>query len=124
MLSCLFVFTVTILLLRPAIIFSSNTIQSSLITGKSKSQGIVKIVKKRRDSVRIGNMISREVEAIAVVNKHLLFSLFAINQLLRKLLFALSLLLSAFGFLIRRRATFFEIVPDNRYYLGLSVIRI
>ncbi len=124
LLSWFFSFTVIILLLRPAIIFSSDTLQSTINIAESSAAGIQNILKKRREIVRIGNIISKENKDVIIADNLSVFFLFANKKWLRKLLFALSLLLSQFIFLIRKRATLFEIVPSNHHYLALSVIRI
>lgn len=120
----LFMFAVVILLLRPSIIFSSTTVQNLLVSVGSGVAAVKDFVKKRREPARIGNIITRDVEKITIENKQLPFSLFAVKNWLSKLLLALSLLLSQFIFLIRKKGTLFEIVPNNQHYLALSVIRI
>lgn len=120
----LFIVAVAILLIRPAVIFSSTTIQSLFKATQGKLVSIKSLVKKRKETVRIGNIITKEVENVSIQNPVLAFFLFARKQWLRWLLFALSLLVSRFAFLRRKRSTFFEIVPDNHHYLALSVIRI
>jgi len=122
--SFFFIVAVSILLIRPAVLFSSTSIQSLFNSTEGRVANIKSLVKKRKESIRVGNIITKEVENIAVQNPVLAFFLFARRQWLRKLLFALSLLLSQFSFLTRKRSTLFEIVPDNQHYLALSVIRI
>jgi hypothetical protein len=122
--SFLFILAVAILLIRPAIIFSSNTLQSLLTSVESKVHVIKSLVKKRKETVRLNNIIIKEVENVTVQNPVLAFFLWAHKQWLRKLLFALSLILSQSIFLLRKKNTVFEIVPDNHYFLAVSVIRI
>jgi hypothetical protein len=115
---------VAILLLRPAIIFSSSTIQSSLNTYKTKAYGLVKVVKKRREAVRLNNIISGENEPIGVADRLLVFLKYAMKKWMHALLLVLSILLSQFTSFIRKGSTLFKVVPDNQHYLALSVIRI
>lgn len=122
--SSFFVFTVIILLLRPVIIYGSNSLQSFLSAAETKAFGIRSIVKKRRDTVRLSNIISKENEDITIINRFSSFFLFFNKKWLSKILTALSFLLSQFTLLLKKRATLFEIVPDNHHYLALSVIRI
>lgn len=120
----IFVFAVIIMLLQPSVIFNSTTIQSLLIPIESGAYAIRKVVKKRRPTATIGNIITREVDKIIIANKFLAFSLLAIKKWMCKLLLGLSLLLSQSILFIRKRGALFEIVPDNHQYLTLSVIRI
>lgn len=122
--SFVFILAVAILLIRPAIIFSSNTLQSLFTSVESKVHVIKSIVKKRKETVRLNNIIIKEVENITVQNPVVAFFLLAHKQWLRKLFLALSLILTQFLFLVRKRNTVFEIVPDNHHFLALSVIRI
>ena len=121
--SFLFFFAVAILLIRPIIIFSSNTAHLLINVSVSKSFEIQKVVKKRRETVRLNNMITKEVEEITLANSVTSFLIIAQKIWLQKVLLALSSLLSLFTF-FKRRSTFFEIIPDNHHYLALSVFRI
>lgn len=121
--SLIFLFTVTILLLRPAIIFTSHTLSSIPASSELKaSPG--KILKKRPELTRLNNIILNEKENIKFDGELLVFWLLANRRSLQKILLVLSGLLSHCVFAIRKKATLFDVVPDNHQYLSLSVIRI
>ena len=124
LLNSVFVLTVILLLLRPAIIFSSHTLSSILWSTEARTVAIGKIIKKKPEVLHVNNLIHNEEEHIEIENELLIFWLFAIRRFLKKNLYALSCLLSQFVFKIKRKATLFDIVPDNHYYLALSIIRI
>ncbi len=113
-----------ILILRPVIIFSSNTIQTALQTKNKKVYGIVKTVKKRREELHLHQLINDEVPDYSLDALLLSFIILLIKKWLRRLLYTLSFFFSNFLFFLKRRRTIFELTPNNSHYLTLSVFRI
>jgi hypothetical protein len=120
----IFMVVVVILFLRPTIVFSSHLLQSSNYALQVETGAVAKTVRKHKSGVRLNNIICEDVEQIRLPNSSIDFWHVAIRKYLRTVSFSLSLLLCLFLFKIRRRSTFFGIVPVNHYYLALSVILI
>ena len=119
----LFVFTVIILLIKPAIFLRSQSLHSNH-PQLSKAYLVKQGIKKTRERLRINNIINNAIPEISISNEFVYFYLFANRQRLEQILLLLSSLLSLFSFFKRKRRSLFEIVPDNHHYLALSVIRI
>jgi hypothetical protein len=121
---CIFIVVAVVLFLRPTIVFSSHLLQSSNYAWPVETGTVAKIIKKCRTRVRLNNLICENVEQVRLSNDAINFWPAAIRKYLRTISFSLSILLSLCIFRIRRRSTLFEIIPNNHYYLGLSVIRV
>ena len=119
----IFTLVVATVLLRPTIIFGTQLLQSFNYTSQIGKLGIPKTIKKRKEGVRLNNIVCEEVEDVRIYN-FINFWFKAVKEQLRIISFLLSFLLSLSIFRIRKKATVFDIVPDNHYYLALSVIRI
>lgn len=118
----IFLFTVVLLIIRPVIIFGSVAVQQAYLK-ESKVFGLVRSVRKRKEKIP-SVVLYREEERQIVGTSFLAFLLLFLRKWQRKALELLSLFVSGLHFLLKRRRTFFEIIPDNQHYLMLSVFRI
>jgi hypothetical protein len=119
----IFTLVVAIVLLRPTIIFGAHLLPSLNYMAQPGNLGSPKTVKKRKEGVRLNNIVCKEVEDVKIANP-INFWFNAIREHLRLISFFLSNLLSLSIFRIRKKSTLFDILPDNHFYLALSVIRI
>ncbi len=122
--SCLFLIAIALLLIRPVVVYSSNIFRSSLISVEKKDGASQGLIKKRKETFRHRNIVSKEIESIITDNVSLVFFLLASKKLLASLFILFAFLSAETARRQKRKTTFFKIIPAHRHYLALSIIRI
>lgn len=115
---------VTTILVRPCIVFASQTL-SSPINAQNNSIDIKQVVRKRNEH----NYSHEECLVLDEIRQKAFgLSAFVFLYFLRKqritLLLILSHISSCLSCLFKQRVTIFQISPHNDHYLSLSVFRI